>query len=252
MRPVRSGPFDQTAIVADVALAGLRILGDPVAGGDVRAVVETGGGDRHGKFVDAAMGEQIGAHVNFFLGRAAVDHDRRDQIIQRMDPAIGNFLGLAFESQRINRLRAGQAADQDRAVVFVAFAVDDVVEQKAAALRFGDAAAILPAHQRLQFAVFVDFAVNAIKFFMLFQFADKLAQIVIGFGKIHRVLVYDFFSGLSRPVRPFCLQNCRRIVRLGDRSHVTENFQHAGERQEIVHSYHARKSPHVRLRRDGL
>ncbi len=188
-------PFDQTAVVADVALAGLGILGDPVAGGDVRAVVESGRGDRHGELVNAAMGEQIGAHVDFFLGRAAVDHDRRDQIIQRVDPTIGNFLRLAFKSQRINRFRAGQAADQHRAVVLVAFAVDDVVEQETAPLRFGDAAAILPAHQRLQLVVFVDFAADAIKLLVLFQFADKLAQIVIGLGKIHRVLVYDFFSG---------------------------------------------------------
>jgi hypothetical protein len=74
------------------------------------------------------MGEQVCAHVHFFLRRSAINHDRWHQVIQRIDPTIGHFVGLAPESQRINRFRAGQTADKDRAVVFVFLAVGDVIE----------------------------------------------------------------------------------------------------------------------------
>lgn len=44
----------------------------------VIGIVEAGRRNGNGEFIDAAMGEQVGAHMDFFLGRAAVDHDRRD------------------------------------------------------------------------------------------------------------------------------------------------------------------------------
>src|SRR5688500_4855635 len=98
--------LDQAAIVADVALACFRIFGHPMAGGDVWAVVEARGRDRNGKFIDPAMGEQFGPHVHFFLCRSAIDHHRRDQMIQRIDPAIRYFVRLAPESHGIIRFGA--------------------------------------------------------------------------------------------------------------------------------------------------
>ena len=198
MRPVSRRPFDQAAVVADVAFAGFGIFGDPMTGGDVRPVIETRRRHRHGKFHQTAVREQLIAFVDFFLARAGRDDDRLDQMIHRVDPAIGDFIGLAFETQAINRFGAGKPADENLAVVFAFFAVGNVVEQKPAPRFFRYAAAKLPAHQRLQLAVFVDFSVNAVKFVVRVQGGDELAQIFIRFSKIHRIFVYAFFPAFAR------------------------------------------------------
>ena len=169
-----------------------------MSGGDVRPVIEARRRHRHGKFHHAAVREQLIAFVDFFLARAGWDDDRLDQMIHRVDPAIGDFIGLAFKTQAVNRFGAGKPADEHLAIVFALFAVGNVVEQKTAARLFGYAAAKLPAHQRLQLAVFVDLPVNAVQFTVLIQCGDKFAQIFVRFGEIHRIFVYAFFPALAR------------------------------------------------------
>ena len=141
------------------------------------------------------------------------DEDRLDQMIHRVDPAVGDFVRLAFETQAINRFGARKPADEHSAIVFALFAVGNVVEQKTAARFFGYAAAKLPAHQGLQLAVFVDFPVNAVQFTVFIQCVDKFAQIFVRFGEIHRIFVYAFFPALARCVSEISLQKMSRSVR---------------------------------------
>ena len=70
-------------------------------------------------------------------------------MIHGVDPSIGNFVGLAFKTQAIDRLRSRKTADENLAMVFALLAVGDVVEQKSAPSLFGYAASELPTDQRL-------------------------------------------------------------------------------------------------------
>src|ERR687891_409579 len=127
-------------------------------------------------------------------------------MIHGVDPAIGNFVGAALKAQAINRLRSRKTADENSAIVFTLLAIGDVVEQKTAPLRFRYTTSELPAHQGLKLGVFINLFVNAVELIVALQCGDKLAQIFVGFGEIHRVFVYAFFSGLSSLKANFHLQ----------------------------------------------
>jgi hypothetical protein len=74
----------------------------------------------------------------------------------------------------------GEAADQHRNVVGPAAAVGHVGEQEGLAVGLRDAAAELPAHQRMHLRVFIDRRVDGGQQAGLVQRGDMLLQIVVG------------------------------------------------------------------------
>ena len=75
---------------------------------------------------------------------------------RRLDPARIDFLERAADADAVNLAVGGKPADQHRNVVFAALAVDHVSEEKRLAVLLLDAAAELPAHQRVHLGVLVD------------------------------------------------------------------------------------------------
>ena len=112
--------FHQPAVVADVARARLRVLGDPVARGDVGAVVESRGRDGNGEAGEAAAGGEVVTLVNYFLDRAGGHHYRRDRVLHGLDPAVRHFFRPALEPQAVDGGGAGETAHQHRALVAAA------------------------------------------------------------------------------------------------------------------------------------
>src|SRR5262249_14823428 len=70
--------------------------------------------------------------------------------------------------------------DQHRDIVFAALAVDHIGEEKRLAVLLGDAAAELPAHQRVHLGVLVDLAVDLDQEPGLVERADVFVQVGIG------------------------------------------------------------------------
>src|SRR5262249_4798009 len=99
------GSLNQTAIVADISLAGFGIFGNPMARGDVRAIVETRRRNRDVKFVETALREQFIAFVNLLLARPFIDNNGFYGMIEGVNPTIGDFIGWALKSQAVNRDR---------------------------------------------------------------------------------------------------------------------------------------------------
>ena len=87
---------------------------------------------------------------------------------------------LAADADAVDFAVGREPADQHRDVVFAALAVDDVGEQERLAILLLDAAAELPAHQRVHFRVFVDRAVDRDQQAGLVERADVIVQIGIG------------------------------------------------------------------------
>ena len=79
----------------------------------------------------------------------------------RVRPGFADLLDRLAHADGVDFRRGGERADRDRNVVAAAGAVDHVGEQKSAALVLGKPALELPAHQRVQLAVFVDGVVDA-------------------------------------------------------------------------------------------
>ena len=99
----KRGSFYQTAIIADISLAGFGVFGDPVPGSDVGAIIETRCRNRYGEFVEASLRDQFIAFVDLLLAWSFVDNDGLDRMIQGVNPTIGHFIGLALKSQAVDR-----------------------------------------------------------------------------------------------------------------------------------------------------
>ena len=73
--------------------------------------------------------------------------------------------------------RRRQCADRDRHVVAAAVSADDVGEQEGAPVRLVEAAAELPAHQRMQLGVLVDRAIDAHEEPRRFKIGEMLGKV---------------------------------------------------------------------------
>src|SRR5262245_33454082 len=124
------GSLDQTAIIADISLSGFRIFGNPMPASDVRAIIETRRRNRDGKFIETALREQFIAFVNFLLAWPFINNHGFYRMIESVDPTIGDFIGLALESQAVNCFGTGEAAHQYGAVVFSFLRIGHIIEQK--------------------------------------------------------------------------------------------------------------------------
>src|SRR5262249_61356994 len=84
--PSRRG-VELTTIVADILAATVRILGDVVAGREIRRIVKTGGRNRYRQTVErsARSIEQVADHANV-VARRRRDDARLDWSMQRLHP----------------------------------------------------------------------------------------------------------------------------------------------------------------------
>jgi len=94
-------------------------------------------------------------------------------------PLLLDGLDVAADADAVDFTIGGEDPDRNRNVVASAGAVDHVLEQEPLALRFRDAAAELPAHQREHLGVFVDWPLHAEKQAIAFQGSDVGVQVRI-------------------------------------------------------------------------
>ena len=92
-------------------------------------------------------------------------------------PRLADVLDRLAHADRVDFRRGGECADRDRNIVTPPGTVDDVGEQKGAALFLGEAALELPAHQRVQLAVLVDGVVDAGDQAARFELAQVVLEI---------------------------------------------------------------------------
>src|SRR5437763_16017094 len=73
---------------------------------------------------------------------------------------------------------------------------------------------------------------NAIELAVLIQRCDKFAQVIIGFGEIHRFFVYAFLPSLASTVIEHGLQSRRRSVTIDIFGMALKIFNSLGGDQE--------------------
>ena len=111
---------------------------------------------------------------------ASIDDARRQRVLRRLDPPRVDLLERAADADAIDLAIGGEAADQYRNVVLAPLAVDHIGEQERLAVLLCDAAAELPAHQRVHFRVLVDRPVDPDQQPGRVERTDVVVQVGIG------------------------------------------------------------------------
>ena len=149
--------LDLPAVVALVADARIRVLGEPVGAGRIGRVVETRGGDGDRELEQpAALDVEVRPLQHHLVDRPGIDDGRFDGMGQRVGPEVGNLVHRALQPNGVHLWRRRQRGHRHRHVVAAAVTVGHVLEQEGLALGLGEAAAELPAHQRVHFRILVD------------------------------------------------------------------------------------------------
>ena len=91
---------------------------------------------------------------------ASGDDARPDRLGDGAGPDLVDLVEGAAHADAIDLAARRQHADRDGDVIFAALGIDDVAEEERLAVLLGDAAAELPAHQRVHLAVLVDRAID--------------------------------------------------------------------------------------------
>ncbi len=157
IHPEPARRLELSAIVADVLDAGLGVLGDVMAGGEIRRVVPAGRRDRHRQAVErGAVAIEVVAGDDHLLARRIRHHARRQGRGDRLDPGRPDLLERPAEADAVDLAVRRQPGNQHGDVEAAALGIRRLREQEGLALRLWDAAAILPAHQRVHLGVFVD------------------------------------------------------------------------------------------------
>ena len=169
------------AVVAHVLHAGVGVLGDVLRQRGVGRDVPARRRDRQRDAVEAlARLVEVLAGDDDVVARRVRDDARRQRLRRGRDPARVDLLERAADADAVDLAVGGEPADQHRDVVLAALAVGDVGEQERLAVLLLDAAAELPAHQRVHLGVFVDRAVDADELAGLLQRADVVVQVGVG------------------------------------------------------------------------
>ena len=159
---------------------GVGILGDEHRARRIGRIVEAGRRDRDRQPVDAFAGlVERRALDDDLLARRIVDQHRLDLLLLGVVPFLLDVLDLAADADAVDLAVGGEDADRDRDVVAAAGAVDDVLEQESLALVFRNAAAELPAHQRVHLGVLVDRPLHANQQSVPLQGGDVRVQVRI-------------------------------------------------------------------------
>src|SRR5690349_3772886 len=95
-----------------------------------------------------------------FLANRVDDAARSNRLRDSRAPGTADVVEAATEADSVDGVVTGKPRYQHRAVIGAAGGIRRPREQERLALLFRNAAAILPAHQRVDFGVFVDRAIN--------------------------------------------------------------------------------------------
>ena len=123
--------FELAPIVADILAAGFRIFGNVMAGGKVRRIVETGGGNRHRQAVErGARGiERVAEHADVLAGRIGNDA-RLDWGGQRLHPCGADRVKRPAKADAVDFRIGGEPRDQNGGIVAGALAVGGLRETR--------------------------------------------------------------------------------------------------------------------------
>src|SRR5579875_755600 len=168
-----------SAVIPAVAHPGFRIFGAEVRARSIRGVVVTGGRDRDRKIEQPAPPFERLARIDDLLRRSILDDDRLDRVLERRLPARADLLEGTAHPECVDAPRPGEPADQDRRLVSLPGRVDHIGEQPSLASLLGDAAAVLPADERVHLGVLVDRALDAIEQACFLEGGDVLAQVTV-------------------------------------------------------------------------
>ena len=113
------------------------------------------------------------------VARRLVHEARRDRMGDRMVPLGLDVLEFGIHADAVDLRIGGDGADHHRDIVFAPAPVDDVGEQEGLAVILVHAADELPAHQRMQFRIFVDRPVDGAQQAALVQRLQMLVQVAI-------------------------------------------------------------------------
>ena len=200
------GGLDLAAVVADVADAGIRILGDPVAGGQVRPVVEPGRRDGHRELVEAAVVQETVADVDLFLDRTGVHHLRRQRTGHRRGPLLEAFAGLAAHAHGVDGLVGSQRPQHHRGLVTPPLGIHHVLEEKRLPLVVRQPQE-LPAHQRMQLRILVHRGSHAQQQALPVQQVEVFPEVLVHpqsllSGSISRIAVHGSTKSCFPPLIP--------------------------------------------------
>jgi hypothetical protein len=191
------------AVVAHVLHAGVGVPGDVLRQRRVGRDVPARRRDRQRKPVEAlAWLVELFAGDDDLVARRVGDDARRQWVLRSLHPARVDLVELAADADAVNLAIRRKPADQHRDVVLAALGVGDVGEQERLAVLLLDAAAELPAHQRVHLGVLVDRAVDADQLAGLFEGTNVVVQIGIGglFGTGRDAgLAFGFCGGVHGP-----------------------------------------------------
>ena len=130
------------------------------------------------------------------MNASPFDEAGRNWIGDRMLPSRTDVLeAFQVHADAVDVPVGGIGADQNRNVVAVALAVDDIGEQERFAISLGNAAAELPADQRMHLRVLVDGRIDAIEQPRLVETLDMVMK--IGVAARRDLIVFDVGDHLS-------------------------------------------------------
>ena len=206
--------LDLSAVVALVADTRLRVPGEPVGAGGVRGVVEPRRGDGHRELEQAAaLDVEVGTLKHHLVHRPGIDDGGLDGIRQCVRPKLRDLVHRAPQSHRVDLRRRRQRGHSHGHVVGASVAVHHVLEQECLALRLGQTAAELPAHQRVHFRVLVDGVADTYQQSGRLQVGQVLLKVGIGHGRgraLYRMRVVSI--GVASAPAP--TRRCRRDAAL--------------------------------------
>ena len=111
------------------------------------------------------------------LTRGLFDDVGLDGVGNGLAPSFANVCNVAAHAHTVNFAGGRQCAHHHRDAVFFTFAIHHVGKQKCLAIGLGDAAPKLPAHQGVQFGVFVNRTVNGDQQTLAVKFCQVLVQV---------------------------------------------------------------------------
>ena len=154
-QPVRG--LQSRPVGAHVLDAGFGIPGDHVGGGEVRRGIVAGGRNRHRQGIQPlVVAQQVMAGDHHLLARGVGDDVGRDRVAHGPGPERADVLQGNVQTGAVDFLIGGQRADHHGDVEAAAPGIGDVGEQEGPPIGFRDAAAELPADQRMQLGILVD------------------------------------------------------------------------------------------------
>src|SRR6267143_4817999 len=172
------GFFQRCAVGPHVADTGLGIARNAKRGSEIGRGVETRSGNRHRQARQpATRPPQIFALDDHFLAQRGIYQDRGNRVGNCSRPSRADLFDLTAHANRINLGRSGERPDDHRNIVAPSVRVDDIGEQKSAAVFLWNAAQKLAPHEWMQLGVFVDWPFNTNEQAVRFELSEVRLEI---------------------------------------------------------------------------